>query len=65
MLNIVGLGAGPWSVGVLSDFLEPSLGAESLRYAMLHLLPAVMFWGGCHFYLAAGSLRDDLAAAPN
>ena len=63
--NIIGLGAGPWAVGVLSDSLEPSLGVESLRYAMLYLLPAVMFWAACHFYLAASSLRDDLAKAPN
>ena len=65
VLNIIGLGAGPWSEGVLSDFLELSLGVESLRYAMLCLLPIVMLWAACHFYLAARSLREDLAAASN
>jgi hypothetical protein len=65
ILNIIGLGAGPFSVGLLSDYLEPSMGAESLRYAMLYLLPAVMFWSACHFYLAARTLRADLQAAPN
>jgi len=65
ILNTIGLGLGPWSVGMLSDFLEPSLGVESLRYAMLYLLPTVMFWSVCHFYLAARSLRADLAAAPD
>jgi MFS family permease len=65
ILNIIGLGLGPWSVGILSDVLEPSLGNESLRYAMLYLLPAAMFWSACHFYLASRSLKDDLDAAPD
>ena len=65
ILNIIGLGAGPWMVGILSDFLEPTLGLESLRHAMLYLLPAAMFWSACHFYLASRTLRDDLAAAPD
>ncbi len=64
IINIIGLGLGPWSTGMLSDYLQPSLGADSLRYAMLYLLPPIMFWSSCHFYLAARTLRDDLAAAP-
>jgi predicted MFS family arabinose efflux permease len=64
ILNIIGLGAGPWTIGMLSDYLAPSLGQESLRYAMLYVLPAIMFWSACHFYLAARTLREDLAAAP-
>ncbi len=65
ILNIIGLGAGPWMVGILSDLLTPTLGVESLRHAMLYLLPAAMFWSACHFYLASRTLRDDLAAAPD
>ena len=64
ILNIIGLGAGPWAIGMLSDSLAPSLGVESLRYAMLYLLPAAMFWSACHFYLAGRTLCKDLAAAP-
>lgn len=64
IINIIGLGLGPWSTGMLSDSLQASLGADSLRYAMLYLLPPVMFWSACHFYLAARTLREDLAAAP-
>jgi predicted MFS family arabinose efflux permease len=64
IINIIGLGLGPWTVGLLSDFLAPSLGQDSLRYAMVYLLPAVMFWSACHFFLAARTLREDLAAAP-
>ena len=48
ILNIIGLGAGPWSVGMLSDYLEPSIGIDSLRYAMLYLLPVMMFWSFRH-----------------
>jgi MFS family permease len=65
ILNIIGLGAGPWTIGMLSDYLAPSLGADSLRYAMLYVIPAMMFWSCCHFYLASRTLREDLAAAPN
>ncbi len=64
ILNIFGLGAGPWSVGLLSDFLEPSLGVESLRYAMLYLLPISMSLSGICFILASRYLRQDLADAP-
>ena len=64
IINIIGLGLGPWSVGMLSDYLAPSLGIESLRYAMLYLLPPIMFLSACHFFMAARTLREDLAAAP-
>ena len=64
ILNIIGLGAGPWTTGVVSDTLAATLGEESLRYAMLYLLPAMMFWSACHFFLAGRSLREDLARAP-
>jgi predicted MFS family arabinose efflux permease len=65
ILNIIGLGAGPWSVGVFSDYLSASQGAESLRYAMLYILPVASFWSICHFYLASKTLRADLENAPD
>jgi len=64
ILNLIGLGLGPLLVGMLSDYLEPSLGVNSLRQAMLYLLPVVMAWSTLHFFLAARPLRDDLANAP-
>lgn len=64
ILNIVGLGLGPIAVGALSDYLEPTLGIESLRYAMVYLLPFVMTWSSLHFYLASRTLREDLKRAP-
>ncbi len=65
VINIIGLGLGPWMIGLLSDSLAPTQGVESLRYAMLYLLPPVMLWSACHFYLASKTLKADLAAAPN
>ena len=65
VLNFIGLGLGPTFVGFLSDYLEPTLGQESLRYAMLYVLPVAMLWSATHFWLAARTLREDLAAAPD
>ena len=61
VINIIGLGAGPWAVGFASDLLAPSLGSESLRYALLYLLPPVTLWSAVHFGLAAKTLRQDIA----
>ncbi|MGY0583504.1 MAG: MFS transporter, partial [Paraglaciecola chathamensis] len=35
ILNIVGLGCGPVATGMVSDFLAPEFGIESLRYALI------------------------------
>jgi predicted MFS family arabinose efflux permease len=64
VLNIIGLGIGPWSVGLLSDYLLPGLGVESLRYALLYLVPAASLWSAFHFLRASMYLRADLDAAP-
>lgn len=47
--NLIGLGLGPLFFGVLSDWLQPTYGAESVRYvlygaAFLGLVPAFFFW---------------------
>lgn len=65
VLNIIGLGGGPWVIGVVSDLLNPTYGAESLRMAMLYVIPPIMLWSVTHFYLAARSVRADVAAAPD
>jgi len=64
VINIIGLGLGPFAVGFLSDMLAPSMGVESLRYSMAILLPTVMVWSSIHFYLASRTLREDLKLAP-
>jgi len=62
--NLIGLGLGPFVIGLLSDLMEPTKGVESLRYAMLYVIPFVQLWAVCHFYWAAKSLRSDTDAAP-
>ena len=64
ILNLIGLGLGPPFVGFLSDYLEPTLGQEALRYAMLYVLPVAMLWSAAHFWRAARTLRADLQLAP-
>ena len=65
ILNLIGLGLGPLSIGLLSDYLQPTFGADSLRQAMLYLLPVMMLWCSCHFFLAGRTLRQDLDSAPD
>ncbi|MCY4264336.1 MAG: MFS transporter, partial [Gammaproteobacteria bacterium] len=65
ILNIIGLGLGPFAVGYLSDTLSDVYGSESLRYAMLGLLPGVMVWSSIHFFMASRTLDEDLARAPD
>ncbi len=59
ILNIIGLGAGPQAVGILSDVLEPSYGQESLRYSLL-IFSFVNVWAAYHFYVAGKYLGGDL-----
>ena len=47
--NLIGLGLGPLFFGMLSDFLQPAYGEDSVRYvlygaAFLGLIPAFFFW---------------------
>lgn len=47
--NLIGLGLGPLFFGMLSDWLRPEFGEESVRYvlygaAFLGLVPAFFFW---------------------
>jgi predicted MFS family arabinose efflux permease len=61
LTSVVGFGLGPFCVGILSDALAPSLGSESLRYAMLApmLATAVMVTA---LLAAANTLHSDLRA---
>ena len=63
VINLIGLGLGPLALGLLSDAFEPTYGPLSLRYAMVSLLFAYM-WCAAHYFMAARTLREDLARAP-
>jgi predicted MFS family arabinose efflux permease len=51
-----------WTLGILSDFLIPVLGHESLRGAMV-ALSLVALGSALHFWRAGRFIRADLAAA--
>ena len=63
VLNLIGLGLGPLITGMISDLLEPSLGAESLRYALV-IVVSCYLWCAFHYYRAGKTIREDLARAP-
>jgi predicted MFS family arabinose efflux permease len=54
--SLIGLGLGPVLVGALSDSLRQSHGADSLRVAMLAIVP-LMLWSAGHYFLAGRALR--------
>ncbi|WP_337185562.1 MFS transporter [Phenylobacterium sp.] len=59
--SLLGLGLGPWLVGAASDALAPTLGRESLRYALL-LSTVALVWAGLHFLLSSRrAVRDRVA----
>ena len=47
VLNIIGLGLGAFSVGMISDLMSPTTGVDSLRYGLMFTL-LLMLWGGIH-----------------
>ncbi len=61
-INILGLGLGPYLVGVLSDAFYPTYGKDGLRYAMI-TVSMLNIWGALHYFLAGRTLREDLANA--
>lgn len=62
IVNIIGLGAGPWAVGALSDALAPHFGADSLRWS-LFVFGGLGLWVAWHFYAGGKCLAADLARA--
>ncbi len=60
VLNIIGLGFGPLTVGLISDALAPTAGDESLRWALL-IIAQVAFVGAAFYWLAARHLRAEMA----
>jgi predicted MFS family arabinose efflux permease len=59
ILNIIGFGLGPLCVGKLSDLLRPSLGNDSIRWAMLSTAVPWTASALC-YWLASRSLASDL-----
>jgi len=59
VLNLVGLGFGPLVVGMISDYLAPSYGAESIRWALVATLVVNIAAIGL-FFMSAKHLKNDL-----
>ncbi len=61
IMNIIGLGCGPLTVGIVSDALAADYGQDALRLALLFVAPPAGLWSALHFYLASRHLRSELA----
>ncbi|HZY79917.1 MAG TPA: MFS transporter [Cyclobacteriaceae bacterium] len=59
ILNLIGLGFGPLTVGIVSDALTPSLGVEALRWAMAGLV-IVSTTAVTLFFVAARNINTDV-----
>jgi MFS family permease len=59
VLNMIGLGLGPLTVGTVSDLLAPSLGLESIRWAIMTTSVAAVA-GGSLYLVAARHVSEDL-----
>jgi MFS family permease len=60
--TLVGMSVGPPLVGTISDWLEPSLGIESMRYALLSVVATGWIWTAAHYWIGARTLTRDLQA---
>jgi MFS family permease len=60
ILNIIGFGLGPLSVGKLSDLLRPTFHSDSIRWAMLSTMIPWLVSAWC-YWRASRTLKDDLA----
>jgi len=62
ILNLIGLGMGPLTAGLLSDYFTQSYGDDGLRYALV-VIGCIAALGVIPFLLAIRSLPGDLARA--
>lgn len=60
LANLIGMGVGPQIVGVLSDWLKPAAGVDSLRYAML-IISFLALWSAYHFWQVGQTVKNDLS----
>lgn len=59
VLNMIGLGMGPFVTGLVSDYLQPTYGDNSLRYSMV-ITAFVGLLGILSLYLGGRRLPQDL-----
>jgi MFS family permease len=62
IINIIGLGGGPYLTGTLSVKLQPIFGDQSLRYALLFVVVGGASLATVMYLIAARTLERDLQA---
>ncbi|HVV66144.1 MAG TPA: MFS transporter [Rhizomicrobium sp.] len=60
VLNIIALGLGPATIGLVSVLLKPYLGDDSLRYALMTGIVTALIGAACYLR-ATATLKADLA----
>jgi MFS family permease len=61
VINLIGMGLGPLSIGLLSDFLAARGVAASLGYSMLVIGVSAVLITSLNYILAAKTVRADIA----
>ena len=69
VLNMIGLGMGPFFTGFMSDMLQPEFQDQSLRYAMvittmMKILAAAMFFMSARYLIEDLTRRDQRVSPP-
>jgi len=59
VLNFIGLGLGPLTVGIISDYLQPSLEEQSIRWALVSTL-SVSIIAIVLFFKSGKHIQEDL-----
>jgi MFS family permease len=58
-VNLIAVGIGPVLAGLISDALTAKFAVDSLRYALLAIVPTTSLWAAVHFLLVARTLLAD------
>jgi predicted MFS family arabinose efflux permease len=64
VLNLIGLGLGPYLTGLISDMVSVGQGGQSLKTAMI-VISVVFVWAAVHFWLAARAHRRANGGQPS
>ena len=57
--NLIGFGLGPLFLGLISDFMHPAYGTDSLRYALAMFSPGA-FWVAYYYWRSSKTIAADI-----
>jgi fucose permease len=63
-ITLIGGSLGPLVVGMISDYLTPTFGADAIRYG-LGATAVFYVWAAVHFYFAGNAFERDIALQSN